>query len=164
MRIIVYIALVFLVSCTVSYKFTDVSIDPKLKTFKVVYIENKARYINPTLSPKLTDKLRQKIITQTKLSQNNDDPNLEISAEITDYSVTTSGVSNGTTATTNRLNVGLTVRLKNNINPEKSIEENITRNFDFPASQSLQQAEAKLNDEIIKNVVDEIFNKIFSKW
>jgi hypothetical protein len=146
------------------YRFNDASVDPDLKTFKVAYIENKARYVNPALSPKLTDKLRQKIIGQTRLKQNNDTPHLEIIATINEYSVSTSGVSGSTTASQNRLNVGLSVQIKNNLKPANSLEENISRSFDFSASRSLAEAEAGLTDEIIKNVVDEIFNKIFSKW
>ena len=43
-------------------------------------------------------------------------------------------------------------------------ETDLARNFDFPATQSLSQAEAALNDEIVKSIVNEIFNKIFSNW
>jgi hypothetical protein len=146
------------------YKFNDKSVDPNLKTFKVAYIENKARYVNPQLSPKLTDKLRQKIISQTKLNATNSDADLEIIAVVNEYSVTTSGVSNGSTATTNRLNVGLSLEIKNNKDPNKNIETTITRNFDFGANQTLPQAESRLNEEIVKTVVDEIFARIFSNW
>src|ERR1041384_1805962 len=77
------------------YRFRDVNIDPDIKTVKLNYIENKARYKNPQLSPQLTDKLRQKINNQTSLTQvQGDDANLEISGYVSDYSVTTSGISN----------------------------------------------------------------------
>jgi hypothetical protein len=164
MRYSYFLLLLLCTACTVSYKFSDVSVDPTLKTFKVVYFENKARYVNPQLTPKLTDKLRQKIINQTKLKNATNDADIEISGYVNDYSVTTSGVGNGNAASTNRLNVGLVVSIKNNKDPAKSIEENINRNFDFPSGLSLSQAEAKLNDDIVKNVVDEVFNKLFSKW
>jgi hypothetical protein len=160
----IVVSLLVLASCkSFPYKFNDTSIPPNLKTFKVVYIENKARYVNPQLSPKLTDRLRQKIIAQTKLTPVTGDADLEISGSVTQYDVSTSGVSNNQ-GSTNRLNVGLTIDLKNNKDPEKSQQVNITRNFDFAASLSISQAEAQLSEEIIKNVVDEIFNKIFSNW
>ena len=79
-------------TCRLSLK--DVSIPPEVKTVKVNFIENKARYINPQLSPRLTDKLRQKIINQTRLSQVSGEADYEISGQITDYSVSTSGISN----------------------------------------------------------------------
>src|SRR5688500_10532628 len=50
------------------YTFKDIGSIPKeVKTFRVSYIENRSRYINPQLSPQMTDKLRQKIINQTRL-------------------------------------------------------------------------------------------------
>ncbi len=164
MRFIILFLTMFCFGCTVSYKFTDVSVDPNLKTFKVMYFENKARYVNAQLTPKITDKLRQKIINQTKLNNTTGEADIEISGTVNDYSISTSGVGNGSTASSNRLNVGLVVTIKNNKDPNKTIEENVTRSFDFPAGFSLSQAEAKLNEDIVKNVVDEIFNKLFSKW
>jgi Lipopolysaccharide-assembly len=146
------------------YKFKDVSIPPNLKTFKVNYIENKARYINPQLSPQITDRLRQKITNQTRLSPASEGAHLEISATITEYSVTTSGVSGTRESSTNRLNIGLSIDIKNTLEADKSIQASISRSIDFPATLTLSQAEARYSEEIIKNVVDEIFNKIFSNW
>src|ERR1043166_5325287 len=58
-----------LLSCG-PYTFHDVSVDySKVKTVKVGFIDNKARYINPQLSPRLTDNLKQKITSYTKLTQ-----------------------------------------------------------------------------------------------
>ncbi len=163
--IIPIIILLTAVGCgNVSYKFTDASVPNNLKTFKVVYIENAARYVNPQLSPKLSDKLRQKIIGQTKLSQNNDNPNLEISGKVTEYSLTTSGIGANGTQSSNRLNVGLSITIKNLVEPDRSVDATISRNFDFPSTQSFNEYESKNVDEIVKNLVDEIFNKIFSNW
>ena len=150
-------------SCGV-YSFKDVSIDyTKIKTIKIGFFENKARYINPQLSPMLTDKVQQKIVSQTKLTRtNNDDANLQISGYISDYSVSTASIS-ATQATSNRLNVGVHLVVKNTVD-NKTDECDINRNFDFSANLSLQQAETQLQDEIIRSVTDEIFNRIFSNW
>ncbi len=150
-------------SCGV-YSFKDVSIDyTKIKTIKIGFFENKARYINPQLSPMLTDKVQQKIVSQTKLTRtNNDDANLQISGYISDYSVSTASIS-ATQATSNRLNVGVHLVVKNTVD-NKTDEYDINRNFDFSANLSLQQAETQLQDEIIRSVTDEIFNRIFSNW
>ena len=75
-------------NCKVSYGLHDVSIPDSIKTVKINFIENKARYVNPRLSPTLTDKLRQKIVGQTRLTQtNSDNADWEISGYISDYSV-----------------------------------------------------------------------------
>jgi hypothetical protein len=43
-------------------------------------------------------------------------------------------------------------------------EADVSRSFDFSANQSLQAAEAALLDEMVRNLTDEIFNRIFSDW
>ena len=160
---LIIIVVVAFSSCGV-YSFKDVSIDyTKIKTIKIGFFENKARYINPQLSPLLTDRVQQKIVSQTKLTRtNNDDANLQISGYISDYSVSTTSIS-ATQSTGNRLNVGVHLIVKNTVD-NKTDEYDINRNFDFSANLSLQQAEGQLQDEILKNITDEIFNRIFSNW
>ena len=146
------------------YSFKDVSIPPEVKTVRIQYIENKARIINPQLSQRLTDKLRQKVTNQTRLSQtNNEEAHYDISGQIVEYYVTTSGIS-GQQAASNRLNITVHLVFKNRLDDKKSFETDLTRNFDFSASLSLNQAEASLNDQIVQNLTDEIFNRIFSNW
>src|SRR6478672_11980907 len=78
--------IIFLSSCGI-YTFKDVSIPPEVKTIKISYIENKARIVNPQLSPRLTDALQQKISNQTKLTRTtSDDAHYQISGAITNYS------------------------------------------------------------------------------
>jgi hypothetical protein len=145
------------------YSFNTTSIPDTIKTVKVNPIDNRARYVNPQLSPRLTDKLRQKITGQTKLTQtNNENADWEISGQITDYSVTTSGVSNQR-ETTNRLTVSVHITFYNRRTDETK-EHDVSRGYDFSANQSLQQAESKLLDEIIRTLTDEIFNRVFSDW
>ena len=53
--------LIFIFSfATCKYGFKDTSPIPiDVKTFRVNYLENKASYVNPQLSPQLTEKLKQ---------------------------------------------------------------------------------------------------------
>ena len=158
-------------SCGI-YKFTDASVDPKYKTVKVNLIENRAPYTNVQLSPTLTDRLRQKIVNQTKLSQtNNDNANLDIKGEIRDYSVTTSGITSSGTgnqrqASINRLTVSVHIVVTDQLDPAKAtpVEFDVSRSFDFSASLSLQAAESQLLDEMVRNLTDDIFNRLFSSW
>jgi hypothetical protein len=150
--------------CNGCYSFKDVSIPPEVKTVKINYFENRARIVNPQLGQLLTDKVRQKIINQTRLTQtNNDEAHYDISGQITDYYVTTSGIS-GQRAATNRLNVSIKLIFKNRLDDKKNFEADLNRNFDFDASLSLQQAESQLTPLVVQNFTDEIFNRIFSNW
>lgn len=150
---------------TCKYSTRDTSpIPQEIKTFRVNYLENKARYVNPQLTPQVTERLKQKIIGQTRLRQtNSDDAHYDISGYLSDYSVTTTGIANQN-ASTNRLNVSFHLIFKNTLDQKKDFETDISRTYDFDAQLSLPQAEARLGEDIIKNLVDEIFNKIFSNW
>ncbi len=147
------------------YGFKDVApIPTEVKTFRVNYLENKAQYVNTQLSPQLTERLKQKIIGTTRLTQtNNDDAHYDISGFVSQYYATTVAISNNQSSG-NRLNVGFHLVFRNTLDDTKSFEADIARTFDFPATQSLQDAERSLNEEMVKNIVDEVFNRIFSNW
>ncbi len=149
---------------TCRYSFKDVSIATEVKTFRVNYLENKAQYVNTQLSPQLTEKLKQKIINTTRLRQtNNDDAHYDISGYVSQYNTSTISIT-GNNSSGNRLSVGFHLVFKNTLDEKKNFEADLLRTFDFGANLSLTQAEAVLNNDIVKNLVDEIFNKIFSNW
>ena len=156
-------AILLLSSCGI-YSFRDAVIPDNIKTVKIGFIENRARYVNPQLAPLLTDKLQQKIIGQTKLTRtNSDDAHYQIFATITNYDPTqTVGIS-AQQASTNRLTVTVHVLLKKTLD-NKEQEFDVTRNFDFSANLTLNQAEGQLMDDIVRNITDDIFNQIFSNW
>lgn len=150
------------------YKLTESEPLPdSIKTFRVVTMLNSAPYQNPQLAPNLSEKLRQKIGGQTKLiATNNDNAHYDISGTITDYSPSTTGVSNTngqTQASLNRLTVSVHIVVNKTLSNEKE-EFDISRSFDFNANRSLQSVESELLPEIVRNLSDEIFNRLFSKW
>ena len=169
-NVLVATCALMLVTCLFSscgiYSFRDVSIDyTKTKTIKVGYIENNARYVNPLLSPQLTDKLKQKISSSTKLIlTNSDNADLIITGNISDYSVSTAAIST-TQAATNRLSVTVHLSIRNNKASTDPEEKDVTRNFDFSSSQSLSDAESSSQySDFIKALIEDIFNQLFSKW
>lgn len=164
------LAIITLFSCKI-YSFKDVSIPTAVKSIHIAYIENRARIVDPQLAPQLNDKLRQKISTQaSKLSQIQTlDADYDVSGSITDYSVTTSGISQQQAAS-DRLSVTVHLIFKNHLDPTgktvapADFEADVTRNFDFSANLSFTDAGAQLLPTIVSNMTDEIFNKLFSNW
>lgn len=145
------------------YRFNESVIPDTIKTVKVNIFENNAPYNNPQVRQRLSDRLRQKIVSQTKLKQTNgDDPDWEIDGTITQYSLSTSAISNQQVVT-NRLTVVVHIVLDKH-KDDKVEEFDVSRSFEFRGSQSLQQAEATLMDEMIRTLSDEIFNQLFSGW
>ena len=153
---------IFLFSCKI-YSFNNATIPPEVKTIKIGFIENKARYVNPQISPRLTDRLQQKINNQTRLTRTtSDDAHYQVNGYISQYDVTTSGISSQQAAT-NRLTVGVHIVFRDTLK-DSTQQFDVSRNFDFSANLSLQQAEGSLSEEILRNLTDEIFNRLFSNW
>jgi hypothetical protein len=157
-------------SCKI-YSFRDTSIPPEVKSIHLAYIENRARLVNPQLAPALNDAIRQKINNQaSKLAQiEGSDADYDVTAYVSDYSYSTSGITNQQ-ASSNRLSVTVHIVFKNNLDPTgkkvppANFEADVTRNFDFAATTSITDAEQQLLPTITSNLTDEIFNKLFSNW
>jgi Lipopolysaccharide-assembly len=157
-------------SCKI-YSFKDTSIPPEVKTIHLAYIENRARLVNPQLAPALNDAVRTKINQQASRLTiiPTTDADYEVTAWVSDYSYSTSGIS-GQQASSNRLSVTVHIVFKNHLDPTgkkvapADFEADVTRNFDFNALTSITDAETQLLPTISSNLTDEIFNKLFSNW
>jgi hypothetical protein len=170
-RLIVFFAAAFAFSSCKIYSFKDVSIPAEVKSIHIAYLENRARLVNPQLAPQLNDKLRQKITSQaSKLTQiQTSDADYDVSGYVSEYNYSTSGIANQQ-ASSNRLNVTVHIIFKNHLDPTgrkvapADFEADVTRNFDFPASQTIQDFENGQIATVVTNLTDEIFNKLFSNW
>ncbi|MEN9963888.1 MAG: hypothetical protein RL582_983 [Bacteroidota bacterium] len=165
-RVLIFTLILYVFSyATCRYSFNDSSpIPPEITSFRVNYFENKAQYVNAQLSPQLTEKVKQKIINITRLRQtNNSDADYDISGYVSQYYTSTISIT-GNNSAGNRLTVGFHLSFRNNKDEKKNIETDLVRTYDFDANLSLSQAETNLNEEMVKNLTDEIFNKIFSNW
>jgi hypothetical protein len=145
------------------YSFTGASIQGK--TINIHALENRAQNVVPTLTATLTDKIRSRILSQTGLApQNSDNTDYDLSGSISMYQVTVSGVQNTQEASQNRLTISLIVNFKNRLDEKASFTQTFTRFADFPATQTLQSAEARLIDDLGNQLADDIFNKAFVNW
>lgn len=145
------------------YSFTGATIEGK--TLFLPPLENQARNVVPTLSPALTSKIRSRILSQTGLSPvNNEGADYSITGTITQYNVTVSGVQNTQTASQNRLTIAVNIKFVNQLDEKANFTQTFTRFADFPATQTLQQAEAGLIEEIGEQLANDIFNKAFVNW
>ena len=135
------------------------------KTIRIQVLENRARYVSPTLNAALTEKIRARILSQTGLAPvNTETADYNLSGAITAYEVTVTGVQNTQQASQNRLTISVAVEFKNRLDPKGNFNQTFTRFTDFPASQTLQSVEASLIDNIGSQLADDIFNKAFVNW
>lgn len=145
------------------YSFTGASIDGS--SINIRTLENRARNVVPTLSPALTSKIRSRILSQTGLAPvNTEDADYDISGDITQYSVSVTGVQNTQTASQNRLTISIQITFKNRLDEKANFTETFSRFADFSATQTLQSVETRLIDDIGEQLANDIFNKAFVNW
>lgn len=158
--------LLVLGGCSVHYSATGASIEPGAKTVNVRFIENKAPINNPTLSQNLTERLRTKVQSQTSLVQINEDgADYEFKGAVTGYSFSNAAVTNVDQAATSRLTVTVNITLVKRVGDKKGYSQSFTRSADFSASQLPTTVEnGLLENNILPQVVDDIFNKAFANW
>ncbi|QLH44499.1 MAG: LptE family protein [Bacteroidota bacterium] len=114
---------ILLGSCGV-YSFTGAAIEGK--TIQIEFIENNARIIAPALSPTLTEKLRQRIVSQTSLTQvNSDKADYNLSGQITSYEVTVASLAGTETSSKNRLSVTISIIFQNKLNEKQSFTQSL---------------------------------------
>ncbi|SHL64070.1 Lipopolysaccharide-assembly [Chitinophaga jiangningensis] len=156
--------------CSVKYSATGASIDANAKTVNVRFFENRAPLNNPTLGQRMTQKLRDKIQSQTKLVQvaeTEPRADYEFRATITGYSFTNAAVTNVDQSARSKLTVTVNVVFIKRVEgtDKKGWTQSFSRSAEFSASQLASSVENTLLDnEIIPNITDDIFNRAFANW
>lgn len=150
--------------CSGGYSFTGASIPPEAKTISVKTFPNYASTVNPQLSQKLTDELRNLFSSQTSLAVINSDGDLQVSGEITDYSTRASALSGSDEVAMNRLTITIKVKFVNNIDPEANFEQSFSRFKDYNAQLNFSSVESGLMSEIVTELCEDIFNKSVVNW
>ena len=161
---IILLGALLVASCGI-YSFTGTSIQPDVQTITINYFEYKALKVNPSLSNDLTEAVKDQFRKLTRLSQVDMDGDLEITGEITGYDVRATAVTANEVAAQNRLTVTIKISFENKKYPEDSFEnKSFSAYEDYDSMQDLGSVEAQLCEEIVKKLVDEIFNATVAQW
>lgn len=162
--IISLLGVLLLAACTGGYSFTGASIPPGAKTISVATFPNYASTVNPQLSQKLSDDMRQMFASQTPLTVVPDDGDLQVSGEITGYDTRASALSSSDEVSMNRLTITIKVRFVNTVDPEADFEQSFSRFRDYAASQDFSSVESGLVAEIVAELCEDVFNKSVVNW
>lgn len=156
----------FAAACSIKYSASGASIDPEAKTVNVRFIENRAPQNNPQLSQQLTEKLRQKILAQTRLTQTNDNnADYEFKGTISGYSISNAAVTDIDKPASARLTVTVNITFQKRIGDKKGFNnQSFSRSEDFNAALTINEAEPRILPNIITNLADDIFNRAFANW
>ena len=158
------LALALMQGCKMSYSFTGASIPPEVKTINVKYFPNNASLVEPTLSQKLTDGLRDKFTNETSLVLVNDGGDLVLEGSIVGYATTPVAIQGDDQAALNRLTITLDVTYTNTFDENMSFESKFSRYADYSSDQNLTDVQEALVEEINVMLIEDIFNKAVINW
>lgn len=134
------------------------------KTAEIPYFQNRASLVQPSLSRELTEKLKDKIQSQTNLKLVNDGGDTKFEGEITGYDVTPAAITGDNLAAKNRLTITVKVKFVNSTDSQFDFESSFSRFEDFDSNTSVDAVENELIDKIGDQLIEDIFNKAFVNW
>ena len=161
---ICFIALIFGISSCGIYSFSGASISNEVKSISINPFENVASLAPPVLSNTLTEALKDKFSSETNLIPLNSDGDLIFSGRITNYSINPIAIQADETASKNRLSITVKVKFVNIIDEESNYDKTFSRYADYESSQDFTSIEESLNEEIVSQLIDDIFNEAFTNW
>ncbi|MCF2873548.1 MULTISPECIES: LptE family protein [unclassified Tenacibaculum] len=135
------------------------------KTIQVDFFPNQAPLIEPTLSQKFTQDLRDLFTRQTNLTLESNNGDLHFSGEITDYRITPMSATANQTAAQNRLTITVNVNYINNLDDKKSFEKRFSYYHDYGANEQLTGSVlTNALNVITERITQDIFNASVGKW
>lgn len=120
--------------------------------------------VNPNLSQKFTELLKDKFIRETSLALVPENGDFKVSGSIVDYKTEIAATNSATGSARNRF----VMRVKVVFESPKHKEMNFTEEFfnfqEFNATDNFQSLENALSEEVSRQIVQAIFNRIALKW
>jgi len=147
-----------------SYSFTGASISPSVKSISVSYLPNNSLLVQPTLSRKLTEAIRDKFTNQSSLNLIGSNGDLNIAGEITGYTTEPIAITGEQQSAMQRLKITVNIRFTNKMDSKQDFETSFSRYQDYDSRQRLNEVEESLIDIINDELAQDIFNKAVVNW
>ena len=151
--------------CTVSYKLNGASIDYNtIKTITLETFSNRAAYQWAPMAPMFNNTLSDRYNSQTKLRQVKRDGDLVISGEIISYDQTNKSISADGYSSMVQLKMTVKVKFTNNKQHNDDFDKTFSANREYDSSQQLSAVQEELVQQMIDDIVDQVFNATVANW
>ncbi len=155
-------ASVFLFNCS-QYSFGGIDTGDA-KTVQILFLQNNANLVEPSLSPLIQSKMQDFINQRTKLEQVHSNADLTYDGEISDYRINPISATAQQTAAQNRLTISVNIRFSNKLNEDDNFEKKFSFYSDFNANtQPVGDVLNNLLQQITDRIIQDIFNSSIAK-
>lgn len=136
------------------------------KTFSVKLLENNAPNAPLSYAARLSEDVKDGVQNNTRLKLNAAPNSGEVQIEgvITTYMVAPVAIQEGDVAAKNRLTISVNFKIYTTAPQEEEMSLTATRFFDYDSSFDFSAVEQELINEINKQLVQDVINKLFSNW
>lgn len=163
---VLMMSLCIMAACTVSYKFNGSSINyDKVKTISFENFPNRsAAFVWGPMESMFNTALQDKYVQQTRLKQIRQNGDLQLAGEITNYDAYNKGVGSDGYSTMAELKMTVNVRFVNNTNHAEDFEQQFSASREYNSTQQLSAVQEELVDQMIDEIVEQIFNATVANW
>lgn len=160
------IGLYIITACSFKgYKFNGASIDyTQTKTIQIAEFQNRSSYVWGPMASMFNNRLRDQFADHTKLIQVKRNGDLRLEGEITQYSQRNKSISSEGHSAQTELSITVNVRFTNTKKHSEDFERQFTASATYETTQSLNAVQEELVTQMIKDIVDQIFNATVANW
>ena len=154
-------------ACSISYKFNGSSIDyTKVKTISFENFPNRsAGFVWGPMESMFNTALQDIYMQQTRLKQAKRGGDLQLSGEITNYDALNKGIGSDGYSSMVELRMTVRVNFVNNSNPAENMNgQQFSASREYNANQQLSAVQDELVTQMIKEIVEQIFNATVANW
>ena len=160
------IGLCIITACSFKgYKFNGASIDyTQTKTIQIAEFQNRSSYVWGPMASMFNNRLRDQFADHTKLIHVKRTGDLRLEGEITQYSQRNKSISSEGHSAQTELSITVNVRFTNTKKHSEDFERQFTATATYETTQSLNAVQEELVTQMIKDIVDQIFNATVANW
>lgn len=162
--IIMFFTAVAITSCAISFSFTGTNINyDETKTIQIDKIANRAPYGWAPMEAMANNKLQDKYANGTRLKIVKRGGDLQIGGEITAYDQFNKAVSADGYSSQVQLKITVNIRFKNTKTGQQW-EKQFSATTQYDATQSLASVQETLVNEMLEDIIDQVFNATVADW
>ena len=163
---ILFAAMAFtLTGCIPSFRMNGTAINYDIyKTIDISEFPIRAALVYPPLQQTFENKLLDYVTRQTRLQEVDGPADIELTGEITGYSLSPQAVGTDAYATETRLTITVRVKYTDNKNPANNLDQTFSAYRQFSSSLMLTDVQDDLCNQISEELVNLIFNTTLGNW
>ena len=152
-------------SCSVSYSFNGSSINyDKVKSISLSKFPIRSSYVWAPMESMFYNSISDAYSKKTKLKVLKKNGDMQLTGEITEYSQTNKSVARDGYSAQTQLKMTVNVRFVNTTKHEEDFERSFSATADYDSKLQLNAVQEELVQQMIDDIVDQIYNATVANW